>query len=74
MAIHVMKWDSTLNRIVGDVKAFVDDLRAIGWSQEHAWQITRHIACRLQHLGLQDAARKRRVDHGPWAGAEFLSS
>ena len=26
---YVMKWDSTFNRIVGDVKAFVDDLRSI---------------------------------------------
>jgi hypothetical protein len=56
------------------LRAYVDDLRAIGWSLEHAWQIARHIASRLQYLGIQDAARKRRIDNGPWAGSIFISS
>jgi len=48
--------------------------RAIGWSYEHAWQIARYIASILQYLGIQDAARKRRIDNGPWAGSIFISS
>ena len=30
------------------------------------------IASRLQFLGIQDAARKRRIDQGPWAGAIYI--
>ena len=71
---NVMKWNSIVGRIAGDIKAYVDDLRAIGWSLEHAWQIARRIASRLQYLGIQDAARKRRVDNGPWAGCIYRSS
>ena len=71
---NVMKWDERRNRIAGDLRAYVDDLRAIGWSLEHAWQIARRVASRLQYLGIQDAARKRRVDNGPWAGSMFIAS
>ena len=69
-----MKWDAILNRISGDIKAYVDDLRAIGWSLEHAWKIAHMVAARLQYLGIQDAPRKRRIDNGPWAGAIYKSS
>ena len=61
----VYKWDGVTKQIAGDVKAFVDDLRAIGHNMEHAWSIARLIATRLQYLGIQDAPRKRRIDHGP---------
>jgi len=71
---NVMKWNTIYHRIAGDIKAYVDDLRAIGWSLEHAWKIARQIASRLQYLGIQDAARKRRIDNGPWAGCIYLSS
>jgi len=71
---NVMKWNSLVGRIAGDIKAYVDDLRAIGWSLEHAWKIARMIASRLQYLGIQDAARKRRIDNGPWAGCIYKSS
>jgi len=71
---QVFKWNEVAGKIAGDLKAYVDDLRAIGWSHEHAWQIARHIASRLQYLGIQDAARKRRIDNGPWAGSVFISS
>ena len=37
----VMKWDSLLNRIAGDIIAFVDDLRASGFDEETAWSIAR---------------------------------
>jgi len=70
----VFKWNEIAGKIAGDLRAYVDDLRAIGWSHEHAWQIARHIASRLQYLRIQDAARKRRIDNGPWAGSIFISS
>jgi len=71
---NVFKWNDIVNRIAGDIKAYVDDLRALGWSIEHAWAIARIVAARLQYLGIQDAPRKRRVDGGPWAGTVFISS
>lgn len=69
-----MKWDSILQLIAGDVSAFVDDLRASGYSEEHAWNVARTAASRIQYLGCQDAARKRRPPTktpGAWAGAVF---
>jgi hypothetical protein len=68
----VIKWNSVVNLIAGDVNTFVDDLRANGFSTENAWQIGRRIASRLQHLGLQDAAQKTRPPSsspGAWAGS-----
>ena len=72
----VMKWDDTFNRLAGDILAFIDDLRASGATLEQAWQVARQIASRLQYLGIQDAARKRRPSSqtpGAWAGALFKS-
>ena len=69
-----MKWNSLHNRIAGDVRAYVDDLRVLGWDVNHAWLITRQIASRLQYLGVQDAPRKRRLDNGPWAGTVYIST
>ena len=71
---NVYKWNSAMKRIAGDIKAYVDDLRALGWSMEHAWQIAHLVASRLQYLGIQDAPRKRRIDNGPWAGCVYLTS
>ena len=71
---NVVKWNSFQQRLAGEIKAYVDDLRAIGWYTEHAWRISRWVVSRLQYLGIQDAGRKRRVDHGPWAGTIFLTS
>ena len=71
---NVMKWNGVYNRIAGDIKAFVDDLRALGWSLDHAWEIAHLIASRLQYLGIQDAPRKRRIDNGPWAGCIYIST
>jgi hypothetical protein len=36
---RVMKWDSLIENIAGDVAAFVDDLRASGHSIERAWAV-----------------------------------
>ena len=71
---NVMKWNGVYQRIAGDIKAFVDDLRAIGWSLDHAWEIAHLIASRLLYLGIQDAPRKRRIDNGPWAGCIYIST
>jgi hypothetical protein len=35
----VIKWDALLQRIAGDILAFVDDLRASGYFQEVAWAV-----------------------------------
>lgn len=53
---------------------YVDDLRAIGYTTEQAWEIARRVAPWLQYLGVQDAPRKRRLDNGPWAGTIFVST
>ena len=69
-----MKWNSLRKIIAGDVKAFVDDLRASGHDEEHAWQVARMICAGLQRLGIQDAPRKRRPPArvtGAWAGTIF---
>ena len=69
----VYKWDDVAQQIAGEIKAYVDDLRTIGRTLEHAWAIARLVASRLQYLGIQDAPRKRRVDNGPWAGTVYNS-
>lgn len=66
-----MKIDSRGNRIAGNIRAYVDDLRAVGYTLEQAWAIARRIASHLQYLGIQYALRKRRIDNGPWAGTIF---
>ena len=45
----VYKWNSVLNLISGDVKAYVDDLRAVGYNLEHSWNIARQISARIQY-------------------------
>jgi len=70
---NVFKWNEAAQRLAGEIKAYVDDLRALGWSLEHAWQIAHLIASRLQFLGIQDAPRKRRIDQGPWAGSIYVT-
>ena len=68
---NVYKWDGVNGRLAGDVLSYVDDLRVLGFSLEHAWLIARWFASRMQQLGIQDASRKRRVDNGPWAGGVY---
>jgi hypothetical protein len=60
-----------------DFITFVDDLRASGYDSESAWQVARQVAGRLQYLGIQDAARKRRPSTqkgGAWAGCVYQIS
>ena len=74
----VMKWDSHLNRIAGDIIAFVDDLRASAFDEEAVWNIARQYLSKLQYLGLQDAARKTRPptrdEPSAWAGSVFKTT
>jgi hypothetical protein len=69
-----MKWDQILDTIAGDILGFVDNLQASDYLMEHAWQVARQMASRLQYLGIQVAPRKRRPlsqSPGAWAGAVF---
>jgi len=71
---NVMKWNDLEDRQAGNIIAYVDDLRVIGWDLNHAWNIAHLVASRIQFLGIQDASRKRRIDNGPWAGSVFKTS
>jgi hypothetical protein len=69
-----MKLDFSVDRLAGDLVAFVDNLRALGATKEHAWQVAMQISNLLQYLGIQNAARKMRPPTllpGAWAGAVF---
>jgi hypothetical protein len=52
---HVMKWDDLVNKIAGDIVAFMDNLRASGHLVEQTWAILQQVVSRLQYLGLQYA-------------------
>ena len=58
---RVQKINNGTGKVAGDLTTFVDDLRAMGPSPDQAWLVARRIASRLQHLGIQDAPRKRRA-------------
>ena len=64
---NVYKWDQVNHCVLGEIIVYVDNLRAIGCIMEAAWAITRQVASGLQHLGIKDAPRRRRVAEGPWA-------
>jgi hypothetical protein len=74
---RVLKWVSSGKWIACDLVVFIDDLRGSGPTVELAWAVSRIVAARLQYLGIQDAARKRRpptTSPGAWAGAVFRTS
>jgi len=55
-----------------DVFIYVDDLRVTGCTRLEAWKACRKVCSTLNHLGIQDAARKRRDSSqtaGAWAGS-----
>jgi hypothetical protein len=57
--------------IACDVVIFVDDLRVTGPTKAEAWQAAQRAAGLLNHLGIQDAPRKRRDGSqapGAWSG------
>ena len=70
----VFKYNSIKQLLAGDLRVYIKNLRAIGYSLEQAWLLARQIASRLQYLGIQDAPRKRRIDEGPWAGTVYQTT
>jgi len=59
-------------QVACDVFIYVDDLRITGMSRQEAWIACRRVTSILNHLGIQDAARKRRDSSqvaGAWAGS-----
>lgn len=74
---RVYKWDRIRGCIAGDLVIFVDDVRAAAITIELAWAIARQVCSRVQYLGVQDAARKRKPPTrtpGAWAGAVFATT
>jgi hypothetical protein len=70
-----MPWVSKIrfgdNCIACDVVIFVDDLRVSGPTKDEAWGASQRAAAVLNHLGIQDAPRKRRDGSqapGAWSG------
>lgn len=69
---RVSKIRSKDGRIAADLFIFVDEVRLTGSSQQEAWLAARRAASLLNHLGIQDAPRKRRdssTKPGAWAGS-----
>jgi hypothetical protein len=59
-------------KIAADLFVYVDDARITGPSEEECWAATRQAASRVNELGIQEAARKRRwpsQEPGAWAGS-----
>ena len=71
---NVYKSDPRHQRITSELIAYVDNLRALGLSVEHAWLIARRVCPYLQYLGIQDDSRTRRVNEGPWAGGLYTTA
>jgi hypothetical protein len=68
----VSKVRSEDGKIAADLFAFMDDFRSVGPNKKEAWLAGRQAASILNHLGIQDAPRKRRdtsMAPGAWAGA-----
>ena len=67
----IFKWNPLVKKIAGDCVTFVDDMRVTGFSIENCWQCGRQSSAAMQHLGMQEAARKRKppsLDADAWAG------
>ena len=70
----MFKYDKVHKRIAGDLIAYVDDLRTLGYLLEEAWWIARQVMPRLQYFRMQDVGQKRRIGDGPWAGGVYTTS
>jgi hypothetical protein len=63
--------------IACDVHVYVDDMRTAGSSEGECWRASQRVSATLASLGIQDAARKRRLpcpDAGAWRGAVVNTS
>jgi hypothetical protein len=59
-------------RVTADLFIYMDDLRPTGPDAEECWRAARKGAATCNHLGIQDAPKKRRAASktpGPWAGS-----
>jgi len=64
-------------KLSGTSLRYVDDLRLVGHSSEHCWQLSHRLASIFSYLGLQIALRKFRPptqQPGPWAGTIAFST
>ena len=72
-----MKWDSILESIAAEILTYIHDLRGSGANEEICWRLARQVAARLQHLGIQEAARKTKSPvmetNSAWAGTIFVT-
>jgi hypothetical protein len=62
---------TSTGRMAGAIPRYVDDMRPVGHSEEHCWQVTHRATSMFSYLGLQVTARKTRPPSpqpGPWAG------
>ena len=60
-----------------ELLVYVDDVRVINGGEESCWKASHWVASKLNFLGLQDAARKRReplLEPGAWAGSNVHTS
>jgi hypothetical protein len=75
-----LPWVSRLTcsgKLAGGHERYVDDIRTVGRSMEHSWQLGHRLATTFAYLGLQIALRKFRppTQHpGPWAGTIAFST
>jgi hypothetical protein len=56
---------------------YVDDLRTTGTTERECWEASQRVSSVLVSLGIQDAARKRRLpnlDAGAWKGSVVNTS
>jgi hypothetical protein len=64
-------------QVASDVHCYVDDLRRTGPTERECWTGSQRVSSVLASLGLQDAARKRRLpsqDAGAWKGTVVNAS
>ena len=67
--VKILEDGSTV--LAADLHTFMDDLRPCGSTKEESWRAGCRAASKINWLGAQDAARKRRdarLDPGAWAG------
>ena len=70
-----LPWVSNIQEdgsLAADIFQYVDDVRPTGNNEDECWEACHTYGLRVNHLGLQDAAQKRRPPSqtpGPWAGS-----
>ena len=72
----VFRVDSASGLLAAFFVTYIDDVRSGGPSEDICVDATHQVACRINYLGQQDAARKRRrvsQEPGPWAGAMVIA-